>query len=73
MLKPESYKTYQKMKSEIQMWLRQNNVTYCVPQVLPSELYRDASHPLGQGYAMLARQLFENQSFKSTILNISDD
>jgi hypothetical protein len=41
--------------------------------VLPSDLYRDASHPLGQGYAMLARQLFENQSFKSTILNVSGD
>jgi uncharacterized lipoprotein YddW (UPF0748 family) len=73
MLKPESYKTYQKMKSEIETWLRQNNVAYCVPQVLPSELYRDASHPLGQGYAMLARQLFENQSFKSTILKVSGD
>jgi hypothetical protein len=73
MLKPESYKTYQKMKSEIETWLRQNNVAYCVPQVLPSELYRDASHPLGQGYAMLARQLFENQSFKSTILKLGGD
>lgn len=73
MLKPDSYKTYQKMKSEIQMWLQRNNVAYCVPPVLPSDLYRDASHPLGQGYAMLARQLFENQSFKSTILNVSGD
>jgi hypothetical protein len=69
MLKPESYKTYQKMKNEIEAWLRQNNVAFCIPSVLPGELYRDASHPLGQGYAMLAKQLFENQSFKSTILN----
>jgi hypothetical protein len=73
MLKPDSYETYQKMKSEIETWLRQNNVAYCVPQVLPSELYRDASHPLGRGYAMLAKQLFENQSFKSAILNVSGD
>jgi hypothetical protein len=73
MLKPESYKTYQKMKSEIETWLRQNNVAYCIPSVLPSELYRDASHPLGQGYTMLAKQLFENQSFKSTILNEDSD
>lgn len=69
MLKPESYKIYQNMKSEIETWLRQHNVAYSIPSVLPSELYRDASHPLGQGYAMLAKQLFENQSFKSTILN----
>ena len=72
MLKPDGYKIYQKMKSEIEAWLRQNNVAYCIPSVLPSELYRDASHPLGRGYAMLAKQLFENESFKSTILNEGD-
>ena len=57
------------MKIEIEEWLQKNKVAYFIPPVLPSELYRDASHPLGQGYAMLAQQLFENQSFKSTILN----
>jgi hypothetical protein len=61
------------MKSEIETWLRQNNVAYCVPSVLSSELYRDASHPLGQGYAMLAKQLCEDQSFKSTILKVGGD
>jgi len=69
MLKPESYKIYQNMKNEIETWLRQNIVAYSIPSVLPSEFYRDASHPLGQGYALLAKRLFENQSFKSTILN----
>lgn len=73
MLKPDSHKIYQKMKGEIETWLRQNNVAYCIPPVLPSEFYRDASHPLGPGYAMLAKQLFENQSFKSTILNVNGD
>jgi len=72
MLKPDSYETYQKMKNEFETWLRQNNVAYCIPSALPSELYRDASHPLGRGYAMLAKQLFENESFKSTILNEGD-
>lgn len=72
-LKPDSYKTYQKIKSEIETWLRRNNIAYCVPDVLPSKLYRDASHPLGPGYAMLAEQLFENESFKLTILNESGD
>lgn len=73
MLKPDSYKTYQKMKSEIETWLRENNVAYCIAPVLPSELYRDASHPLGRGYDILAKQLFEGQSFKSTILKVSGD
>jgi hypothetical protein len=37
--------------------------------VLPTELYADASHPFDNGYAMIAEQLFENESFKSVILN----
>jgi hypothetical protein len=59
---------YQKMKSEIELWLRQNNVPYYAPPVLPSDLYYDVSHPTSQGYAMLAGQLFKNQSFKTIIL-----
>jgi lysophospholipase L1-like esterase len=30
-----------------------------VPPVLPSELYADASHPLSDGYKLLAKQLSE--------------
>jgi len=68
MLKEDSHNVYRKMKSEIEAWLQQNNVPYYMPPVLPSEFYRDASHPLSEGYEMLAKQLFENQSFKSSIL-----
>jgi hypothetical protein len=68
MLKGESIEIYQKLKSEIEAWLQQNNIAYYMPPVLPSELYVDASHPLGEGYAMLVKQLFENESFKSSIL-----
>ena len=67
MLKPESKDTYRKIKSEIEGWLRQNNVPYCVPEVLPSELYCDASHPLSEGYALLTKRLFENEFFRSSI------
>jgi hypothetical protein len=44
-----------------------------MPPTLPSELYADASHPLDEGYAMLAKQLFENDSFMSGILNSGSD
>jgi hypothetical protein len=57
MLEPESLKRYQKMKSEIVNWLEQANVPYLAPPALPSELYGDASHPLAEGYAQLARQI----------------
>jgi hypothetical protein len=69
MLKTKSYDVYQEMKSKIETWLRQNNVAYYIPSPLPSELYRDASHPIAEGYALLAKQLVENPSFKSSILH----
>jgi hypothetical protein len=59
------------MKSKIENWFQQNNVPYFIPPALPSELYSDASHPLEEGYVLLARQLYENPSFKSTILDVS--
>jgi hypothetical protein len=40
-----------------------------MPPALPGNLYSDASHPLAEGYAMLAKQLFENESFRSNILH----
>lgn len=58
-LQGQSIDTYRKMKSEIETWLKQNNVPYYVPELLPGDLYRDASHPLSEGYALLARELFE--------------
>jgi hypothetical protein len=73
MLKPQSYNVYQQMKRGISDWLRQNNVAYFMPPPLPSEVYRDASHPIAQGYALLAKQLDENQSFRSTILATDED
>jgi hypothetical protein len=68
MLKGDSIEIYRKMKSKIKDWLQQNNIAYYMPATLPSEWYVDASHPLSEGYAMLAKHLFENESFRSSIL-----
>jgi len=68
MLKGKSIDTYRKIKSQIESWLKQNNVPYYAPTTLPSQLYSDASHPLSDGYAMLARNLFENDSFRKLVI-----
>jgi len=68
MLKENSIDTYRKIKSQIQSWLKQNNVPYYAPEVLPSQLYRDASHPLSEGYDVLAKYLFENDSFRKFVV-----
>lgn len=65
MLKGESIDVYNKMKDGFEDWLRRNNIPYFMPEPLPSKLYSDASHPLAEGYALLAKQLFENDSFVS--------
>ena len=73
MLKGKSIEIYRKIKSEIKVWLQQNNIAYYMPPTLPSKLYVDASHPMSEGYAMLAKQLFENDSFKTSIPSSSRD
>ena len=58
-LKDASIDVYQQMKRNIKDWLQQNNIPYYMPEALPSEMYCDASHPLSEGYAELAKQLFK--------------
>lgn len=68
MFKDESRSSYQTMKDGIETWLRQNHIAYYIPEALPSQLYHDASHPSAEGYAMLAKELFEDPSFQSVFL-----
>jgi hypothetical protein len=58
-LSKENVQAFQKVKSTIEAWLQEKHVAHAVPSALPSELYGDASHPLAQGYALLAKELFE--------------
>jgi len=59
MLTDRSREGYARLKRGIEDWLRAKNVAYVAPQALPSELYADASHPLSEGYRLLAKQVFE--------------
>ena len=69
MINDKSLETYRSIKAGVETWLKDNNVPYYMPAPLPSELYADASHPLKAGYQMLAQQLIDNDSFKSTIID----
>ncbi len=68
MMKDESLSRYRSIKAGVEKWLRENDVPYYMPAPLPSELYADASHPLRAGYQLLARQLLDDESFRSNIL-----
>jgi len=63
MLTPESLRRYRRREGEAVAWLGRRKIALWTPQVLPSESYADASHPLSRGYAMLARGLYENEAF----------
>jgi hypothetical protein len=39
-------------------------VAYLEPETLPSALYADASHPLTDGYALLAHEIDTDPTFR---------
>ena len=55
---------YQKIREEIAAWLSQQQIPHIVPEPLPSALYADASHPLTQGYELLAKRLSGDAIFQ---------
>jgi hypothetical protein len=57
MLTERGLREYLKVKAGMEAWLREEGVAHAAPPPLPSELYADASHPLAEGYAMLAKDL----------------
>jgi hypothetical protein len=62
MLESSSLAEYREMLVQVEAWLRDRGLRYQVPPVLATDLYADMSHPLGQGYAQLARGLWAELS-----------
>jgi hypothetical protein len=46
-------------------WLTKNQIACLVPDALPSDLYADASHPLTEGYQLLAQRLYQDTKFQA--------
>lgn len=61
---PEQRPTYRAMRDGVTSWLQRNGVAHVVPETLPSELYADDCHPLTDGYASMARRVYEDPTFK---------
>jgi hypothetical protein len=58
MLEPLTLAAYRGILSEVEDWMRDEDLAYYIPPTLPSELYGDMSHPLGEGYELLAEDLW---------------
>lgn len=58
---------YDAVKKGIETWFQQNEVPCYVPSSLSASYYVDASHPIGEGYALLAEQLLRQPQFASWV------
>jgi hypothetical protein len=67
MIAPESLPPYRKLREGVTAWLDENKVPHLVPEVLPSLLYADASHPLTDGYALLAQRTLASPDFQDWV------
>jgi hypothetical protein len=58
---------YRAIRTGILAWLNEARVPHVAPEILPSELYADASHPLTEGYEMLAQRLGQADAFRKWV------
>jgi len=63
MMAEDNLPEYRRIRDGIAAWLQQNQVPAVVPEVLPSPLYADGSHPLTEGYELLAKRIVADETF----------
>ena len=61
----ENRRVFLRLRDDIAAGLAKNRVACVMPELLPSALYADASHPLTAGYQRLAEQLREVPVFRN--------
>ncbi len=64
MVAPDQQPIFHRLRDGIVSWLAANKVAHIAPPTLPSALYADASHPLTDGYALLAREIATDPNFQ---------
>jgi len=60
----ENRTVFRQLRDGVCAWLESHHVAFVAPETLPSQLYADASHPLTEGYELLARRLHEDAAFR---------
>lgn len=63
MIADKSVAGYTAIHAGVVKWLSDSGVPYVAPDVLPSDLYADASHPLTAGYELLAKTVYQTEAF----------
>jgi hypothetical protein len=65
MIAPDQIAAFRQMRDGIEQWLTSNRVSFAAPATLPSDLYADDSHPLTDGYALMAKELWMDPAFQA--------
>jgi hypothetical protein len=65
MVAEDNRAAYRQIHDGIVAWLKQNRIPNMAPDTLPSALYADASHPLTEGYKLLAQRLYSDEGFRT--------
>jgi hypothetical protein len=60
----ENRPVFRRLRGGIGDWLAKNQIAHFLPEALPSALYADASHPLTEGYQLLATRLRSDATFQ---------
>jgi len=66
MMTEENRAVYRKLRDGVAGWLTGQGVANLEPEALPSALYADASHPLTDGYSLLAERLRQSGRLDGT-------
>ena len=69
MMQASSLARYRTLQEEAITWFLAHDVTFCMPESLPTQHYADASHPLSPGYRLLAEGLSVKESFRTLFLD----
>lgn len=64
---PENRAPYLAIRDGVASWLARENIPHTLPEILPSELYADASHPLTAGYELMAKRTVGDAAFRRWI------
>ena len=64
MMAEENRPDFRRLRDGIAEWFTRNQIPCIVPEPLPSSLYADASHPLTDGYQLLAQRLYGDAAFR---------
>ncbi len=64
MMAPENLPAYRKLRGGVEEWFHSRGTPCLAPEPLPSDVYADASHPLTQGYELLAEELRHAPAFR---------